>query len=216
MADDLKKSYQAEVETRSGNVRVDGVDFGQRIITVLAVPYESPAQIVYRQELWNEVFSRGSYDGIDPQRRRIPATSVLEVPNEKHENGQLVGRIISADPHRQDGLVSEVKISRTSRGDETLELANDDALSCSVGFMVKNRLDQEFNRDTRTRRIHRAFLDHLAFVATPAYDGARVLAVRSADAEVTDEELQQDGATPLFDKWYDDPIIRWALDRKRD
>lgn len=200
------------VETRSTGVAVDNVDFGQRIITVLSVPYEQPTQVPFQREQWTEVFSRSAFKGIESLTRKIPATSVLEIPAPDHQGARLVGKVISSDPYREEGLISEIKISRTPLGDETLELANDEALSVSIGFMVKNRLDQDLDRQRKTRRINRAFLDHLAFVGQPAYPGARVLAMRS-DGSVEEEDVPVGGLTPRMDDFLNDPILKWAHER---
>jgi hypothetical protein len=58
-----------------------------------------------------------------------------------------------------------------------LTLADEDMLSVSVGFAVRNR-DQVLDRSSMTRRIRRAFVDHPSFVEDAAYPSARVLAVR--------------------------------------
>lgn len=205
------------VETRSAldGVRIDGVDFGQRIITVLAVPYEQPTQVMYRQELYSEVFSRSAFNGIESQTRKIPATAALEIPAPDHKGGRLVGRVIKSDPYGEAGLISEVKISRTPQGDDTLELAADEALWPSIGFMVKNpKFDEQLDRYTKTRRVNRAFLDHLAFVGQPAYEGAKILAVRSAaEAAVLESQQEPFTKTPLMDEFMADPILQWAADR---
>lgn len=69
-------------------------------------------------------------------------------------------------------------MANTPLGNETLELASEDMVSGSVGFGVRGS-DQVL--DKPYRRIKKAFLDHIAFVAAPAYAGARVLAVRDED-----------------------------------
>jgi phage head maturation protease len=205
------------VETRSDGVRIDGVDFGQRVITVLAVPYEQPTQVLFHQELYDEVFARSAFNGIESQTRKIPATAALEIPAANHAGGRLVGRVISSDPYREAGLVSEIKISRTDVGDDTLELAADEALWPSIGFMVKNpRFDQELDRYKKTRRVNRAFLDHLAFVGQPAYDGAKILAMRAAaEGAVFESEQEPLPATPRMDQFLNDPIMQWASERAR-
>ncbi|MCH9816730.1 MAG: HK97 family phage prohead protease [Actinomycetia bacterium] len=199
------------IETRSENVHIDNVDFAQRIITVLAVPYESPTSVPFRHEMWTEVFSRSAFKGIESQTRKIPATTSLSIPAPDHAGAKLVGRVLSSDPYRDAGLISEVKISRTADGDETLELASDEALFPSIGFMIKNpKFDQELDQYTKTRRVNRAFLDHLAFVGQPAYEGAKVLAMRSEDAN-----QPMGSRTPRMDEFLNDPILRWASERVR-
>jgi phage head maturation protease len=63
-------------------------------------------------------------------------------------------------------------------GDETLTLANDGLLDASAGFMPLGP-DGEQWEGTNRRRIQKAYLAHVAFVPEPAYQGARVLSVRS-------------------------------------
>lgn len=207
-----RSAATSQVETRSKGVQIDNVDFAQRIITVLAVPYEHPTTVPFRQEMWTEVFSRSAFNGIESQSRKIPATTSLSIPAPDHVGARLVGRVLSSDPYREAGLVSEVKISRTADGDETLELASDEALFPSIGFMIKNpRFDQELDQYTKTRRVNRAFLDHLAFVGQPAYDGAKVLAMRSDSPQ----QEPQVSSTPRMDEFLNDPVLRWAAERVR-
>lgn len=208
-----RSAMTSQVETRSTGVQIDNVDFAQRIITVLAVPYEHPTKVPFRQEMWTEVFSRSAFNGIESQTRKIPATTSLSIPAPEHVGARLVGRVLSSDPYRDAGLISEVKISRTAVGDETLELASDEALFPSIGFMIKNpKFDQELDQYTRTRRVNRAFLDHLAFVGQPAYEGAKVLAMRS---ESSVEEQPPVSKTPRLDAFLNDPVLRWASERVR-
>jgi phage head maturation protease len=156
------------------------VNTAQRVITILAVPYEQPTKVEYRGELWREVFSRGSFNGFDPaapNARSVPVSAVLKAPAYSHEGAALVGRVISADTSHPDGLLLDTKIAKTPAGDEMLTLANDGCLHPSIGYVSKDA-DTQSDRRTMTRRVNRAFLDHLTYVPTPAYDGARVLGVR--------------------------------------
>lgn len=193
------------VETRTANV--DNVDLDQRIITVIAVPYEQETEIMYRQEIWKEVFTRTAFNGLDPETRRIPV-------NREHNPEHLVGKVIETHPDHNDGLITDVKISHTDRGDETLELARDGVLSASAGFMVKRPADQSLDRRSMTRRIRRAFLDHVALVGAPAYEGAKVLAFRNS----TDSPEAQLSplVTPKLDGFLNDPVFQWACARIGD
>lgn len=207
-----------EVETRSSHVAVDGVNFPERIITLIAVPYEQPTQVVFNRDMWNEVFSRTAFDGLtkwmtDPRARSIPATASLVIPNPDHDNGKLIGRVIEARSGiigTEEGLIAKVKVSVTHDGDDTLQFANDGAVSPSVGFRIMNPAgDQHLDRYTKTRRINRAFLHHLSFVAEPAYSGARVLSVRSVEDPRTANPI----GTPLMDQFINDPVMQWANQR---
>jgi phage head maturation protease len=186
------------VEIRSASMPVLGVQ--QRIITVVAVPYEQPAVVEYRGQLWNELFSRSAFDGIEkrPQRVRV---------NREHVYGDTVGKVIAFYPDRDEGLVAEVKIAATPRGDDTLALAADDCLSSSIGYTVRPS-DQLLDRRVMQRRINKAWLDHLALVESPAYAGADVLDVRVLDRRAAS---RQPLPTPVLDDFLTDPVIRKAL-----
>jgi len=180
----------APIEFRQSNVA--GVNFAQRIIELIAVPYEESALVEYRGEMWNEMFLRGAFDGIEKRPNRVRA-------NRDHDRQRTIGKVVNFWPSRKEGLVAGVRIAQTPLGDETLALADEDCLGASVGFAARGR-DQEFDKPNRIRRIKKAFLDHLAFVPDPAYEGAGVLNVRSA--VLSREEIQameQPLVTPALD-----------------
>lgn len=198
---------RAPIEHRAANV--DAVDFTERIITVIAVPYESPAQVEYRGQTWSEVFSRSAFDGLEHRQGRMPVYSVLKSPVASHDHGggRLVGKVDRVLPDSSAGLLTDLRISKTPAGDETLELAADDALSPSVGFATRGS-DQVLDRSTMTRRINRAFLDHVALLSQPAYAGARVLAVR-ADGQLVEEASLPRLVTPNLDEFVGDPLFSY-------
>lgn len=167
---DTGRQVAPPVEFRTSNVA--DVNRAQRIIEVIAVPYDEEAVIEYRGQLWRESFAPGSFDGIET---RAEQKKVLA--NREHARDKTIGKVVDWWPSRVEGLVAAVRVSETTLGDETLALAEDDVLSASLGFAARNR-DQQFDRKTMTRRILRAFADHLAFTTTPAYTGAGVLNVR--------------------------------------
>jgi HK97 family phage prohead protease len=152
---------------------VDNIDYGQRIVTVVAVPYEEAAQVLYRGEVWNEVFTRGAFSSIMEKPNRIRV-------NRDHDKSRTVGKIMQFIPERQDGLIAEVRVAKTELGDETLSLAAEDCLSASIGFGVLPS-DQILDRQARTRRVNAAILDHLSFVESPAYAGAGIENVRAGE-----------------------------------
>lgn len=182
----------ATVADRSSNVA--GVNFAQRIIELIAVPYDEKAPVEYRGEMWIESFDRHAFDGIEKRPNRVRA-------NRDHDERRTVGKAINFWPSRTEGLVAAVRIAQTPLGDETLALADEDCLSASVRYSVSGR-DVELNRANRSRRVKRAFLEHLAFVASPAYLGAGVLNVRSAMHPLLASELP--------------PLVTPALDELRE
>jgi HK97 family phage prohead protease len=183
----------AAVELRSANVA--GVNFAQRLIEVIAVPWEQEAAVEYRGEMWLERFIRGAFDGVEKRAGRVRV-------NRDHDGRRTVGKVASFYPSRDEGLVASVRIANTPLGDETLALADEDCLGASVGFAVRGS-DQDLDRQTRKRAIRRAFMDHLSFVPDPAYEGAGVLSVRTATPQASD---LQPLVTPELDEvraWFD-------------
>lgn len=217
MSDDraLSTSGKYAVDCRTANL--DNVNFAERIITMIAVPYEEEAPVFYRGGIWKEVFSRTAFHGIEARLtedhpRSIPATALLDVPAppNDHSGARLIGRVTNVYSDRSEGLVLDVRISKTPHGDDTLELAADGAVSPSVGFMAGGS-GQVLDRQTMTRRINRAFLDHVAFVGQPAYTGAQVLSVRQG-GNLTTAALPE-LVTPNLDQIMCDPLIQEIAQR---
>jgi HK97 family phage prohead protease len=174
------------LEVRGGGV-VGSVSFPKRTVTVVAVPYDTAADIVDRDgREYAEQFARGAFNGVQSRTGRIKV-------NRDHDVRRPVGRALELHPSRAEGLVAELRISATALGDETLALADDGVLDASVGFGVKAG-DVEWGAGRRSRTIRRAFLDHIALVADPAYETANVLDVRHVEA------TGPQSATPLLDE----------------
>jgi HK97 family phage prohead protease len=187
-----------------GDATLTDVDAKLRIIDVIAVPWEQETQVMWRGEPWNEVFSRGAFDGLEDHAGRLRV-------NREHTKGDTVGKVVSADTKHAAGLLTRIRIAKTPRGDETLALAEEDMISASVGYFTKSMADVALNKKTRLRRVTRAFLDHLSLVESPAYVGAHVLAVREGP-----QRLPAEGPlieTPALDEIVEDEVIAWA--RKR-
>jgi phage head maturation protease len=165
-----------------------GVDVAERIVDVIAVPWEQQARVRWRGEMWTETFTRGAFPGVEKQLVRV---------NREHVKGDTVGRVLEFDNGHPDGLLARVKVAKTARGDETLALAAEDMISASIGYQTRDEEDVTLDRVRRTRRVHRAVLDHLSLVEDPAFKGAQVLAVRAA--------------TPNLDRVLADPAFREIL-----
>jgi len=174
------------------------VDVKLRLIELIAVPWEQETEVVWRGEKWRELFGRNAFNGLEDSAGRIRV-------NREHTKGDTVGKVVQADPKDTRGLLTRVKIVSTPRGDETLALAEEDMISPSVGYFIKTAGDVDLNKQTRLRRVHRAFLDHLSLVESPAYEGARVLAVRAESQPVVDEGPPP--ARPNLDAMLSDPFI---------
>ena len=177
---------------------IGGVSYPKRIVTLVAVPYDTDAEIVEEDgREYIEQFARGSFDGIQPRTSHIHA-------NRDHDRTKPVGRADKFYPSRREGLVADVKISRTVLGDETLALAEDRVLHSSIKFGAYPD-DIEYSDRGLRRRIKRAFLDHIAFVTEPAYATASVLSVRHRHPSNIGRS-----ETPLLDEilagWADDDL----------
>jgi HK97 family phage prohead protease len=174
------------LEIRS-NGTVGAVSFPRRTVTVVAVPYETDAEIFDGERTYMESFARGAFAGVQTRTNRIKV-------NRDHDHHRPVGKALELHPTRAEGLVAELRISATTLGDETLALADDGVLDASIGFGLKAG-DAEWSDGRRRRTINRAFLDHIALVADPAYDTANVIDVRHHPAGTA----RPQSATPLLD-----------------
>lgn len=194
---------KAPVEIRTAAVA--SIDAEERIVTMIAIPYGQATTVPFRGEVWNEIVERGAFAGIENSSHTYRV-------NRDHDKRRLVGKIVNYYPDREEGLVVDAYISKTDLGDETLQLAKDGVLGASVGMAIRST-DQVLERSngTRTRRIKRAFLDHLALVPDPAYQGAEVLAVRNDT--IVEEELQSPILTPRLDQFSEDPVLSWMFNR---
>ncbi len=193
-----------EILVRNDSVIAD-VNKRQRLIDLIVVPWNQEAEVPWRGEMWRETFERGAFDGIEDHAGRVRV-------NREHNKGDTVGRAVSLDPQAAEGLIGRLKTANTPRGYDTLELAADDMLSASGGFYTKTTTDYQLNRRQMTRRVVRAFLDHIALVESPAYVGARVLAVREDQSGLTIAETPFP-PTPMLDDFQNDEIFTWARQR---
>jgi HK97 family phage prohead protease len=164
------------------------VSFPKRLIELVVMPYESPIYVGWEGRTVRETIARGAFDGIQRRANRVCA-------NVDHNETVpcTIGRAIAFHPGRDEGLVAEVKIAKTPLGDHTLALAADGDLGVSAGFRpMKGGLQWE-GRDAY--RITKAFLKHIAMTPDPAYEDAKVLAVRKVAPSVPSSK------TPNLDQW---------------
>ena len=158
--------------SREQGVETVAVSWPKRTIEVIVTPWEREAIVddYPGRGLVTEVFSRGAYDGIETRPNRVRV-------NRDHVAQRTVGRALAFAPKHERGLVAELKIADTLLGDETLQLAADDCLDASAGWRP---MPGGLRWEGRNRvRVTKAWLGHIALVPEPAYEGARVLAVRA-------------------------------------
>ena len=187
------------------NSTLADVDVKQRLVDLIAVPWEEEADVFWRGELWRESFERGAFDGIETHAGRVRV-------NREHVVGDTVGKVVAFEPSHSVGLWTRVKIAATTRGDDTLALADEDMISASIGYRVNQPDHVDVNKRTRLRRVHKAFLEHLAMCEAPTWAKAEVLAVRADQSplEVMETPLPQ---SPVLDDYQNDEVFQWARQR---
>lgn len=162
------------------SVETVAVSFPKRTIEVIVTPWDREAVVndYPGHGVVTETFSRGAYDGIEKRPNRVRA-------NRDHRPDRVVGKALAFHPKREEGLVAELFIADTPLGNETLQLAADDCLDASAGWRP---MPGGLRWEGKDRvRVTKAWLGHIALVPEPAYDGARVLSVRSDSPEDRDE-----------------------------
>jgi len=147
------------------------VALDKREITLLAVPWEEPASVVWQGARWTETFARGAFADYIATSKKYPRV------NREHRKGATVGKIMLLE-ETDRGLVAVIKVAKTEAGEEALNLALEDMVSASIGYRTNSDLDAIVNRAAKTRRVLRASLDHLSLVEDPAFENASVLDVR--------------------------------------
>jgi phage head maturation protease len=157
---------------------VAGVSFPTRTVELVVMPYETETMIAEQGRVFTEIVSRSAFDGIESRNGKVRA-------NRDHDVTRTVGRAVAFHPGRSEGLVAEIRISRTELGEETLVLADDGVLDASAGFAPMRGPDgrmvpgAEVWESRERRRLNRLYLGHIALTPEPAYETARVLAVRT-------------------------------------
>jgi len=173
------------------------VRYADRIIELVAIPYDNDAAALVHGRAVVESFAPGSFAGVERRANRVKV-------NRDHDPHRTIGRAFALHPSRTEGLVAELRIAQTILGDETLALAEDHSLEASVGF-APMRGGEHWLENRSRRRITKAFLEHIGMVPEGAYNG-RVLSVRSAAAAPLEQATPV--ATPNLDE-----ILAWFEQR---
>jgi HK97 family phage prohead protease len=203
-----------EVEFRQAEIAA--INYPKRTIELIVMPYEKEtANAVVNGRPVTEIVSRGAFDGVEQR------TSQIRV-NRDHNISDVVGKTIALHPSREEGLIAELRIFTHERGEETLILADEGGLDASAGFALMRKggmtgpiVPRAEVWETRDRRrLNHLFLHHIAMTPDPAYEDARVLAVRAAVSVQDAPEAVE--ATPNLDRLQ---VERWRaqmadLDRR--
>jgi uncharacterized protein len=141
-----------------------------RTLAGLAMPYGTETRI----GRYTERFVYGAFADARPED--VPLLAV-------HDHESLpIGRALTLT-ETPAGLEAELRISQTRFGDDVLELVKDGAATgLSVGFVP---VEDRWNRErTMVERV-KARLMELSITAFPAYQDARIMAVRAGEPELT-------------------------------
>lgn len=176
-----------------------GVNFPTRTIELIVMPYEREAMVAYQGRMIREIVATGAFDGIERRANRVRV-------NRDHDVTRTVGRAVRFWPSREEGLVAAVRIAQTQLGDETLQLADEEILDASAGFLPMPGGETWQGRSVR--RLTKLWLGHIAMTPDPAFEEARVLAVRSQERI---EEAAENPRTPNLE------IVKgWSLQARYD
>ena len=177
---------RGEIEIRTATV--EAISYPERVVDLLVAPYDEWTPVEYRGRVVEESFAPGAFGAIRNRARKF-------LVNMEHDPTRWVGTVLDLDGANERGLRASVKIRRNPEGDQVLDDCADGLLGASIGMAVDPTTGQTI--DAARRRIHKAYLDHVALTATPAYVGAEVLEVRTAPVV---ELALPAGATPLLDR----------------
>jgi len=175
MTDTLSRAFAGDLEVRASG---DG-----RIIGGIVVPYERTARVSDGGPSYSEQFQRGAFSKTLSERG-----DRVKFLSQHNARTNPLGTAIK-DSWRDDaaGLYGEFRVSKTQAGDEALELVRDGALdSFSVGFTP---VKHEKRSGTVVRTEVR--LNEVSLVTFPAYEDARVLAVREALAAFGEDDTEE-------------------------
>lgn len=149
---------------------ITDVGYPDRTIELIAVPYDEWTPVEYNGRVVEESIAPGAFGAVTNRARKFTV-------NLEHDPDRWIGTVLEMRTADPKGLRTRLKIRRSPEGDQTLDDAADGLLGASVGMAVSP--DHQRWEGTSRRRILKAFLDHVALTATPAYVGAEVLEVRT-------------------------------------
>ncbi|AYJ47510.1 HK97 family phage prohead protease [Rhodococcus sp. P1Y] len=160
-------------------LRSDDVD--ERIISGIAAPFDSPAEINSYEGQFTETIRYGAFRKTIAERgERVKLLGL-------HDRSRMpLGRAVLLE-ERAEGLYAEFRVSRTQSGDEALELVRDGSLDhLSIGFRP---ISEVWDRTRTKRTLTEVALAEVSLVLEGAYgDAAAVTGSRSADTHTLTSE----------------------------
>lgn len=152
-----------EMRRRSYEIRAVA-DGDGRTITGLAVPYETETEIIPG---FREKIARG-------------AINLDTMPALFYRHSEPIG-VITAMSEQADGLMIEARVSDTALGRDAATLARDGAIkSLSIGFFERDYTDTTTEDGATLRTQTSIDLREISLVPVPAYEDAKITAVREA------------------------------------
>lgn len=141
----------------------------QRILAVRCVPY---GKATLKAGPRPERFRYGAFAGATDNAGRI------RLRDADHTRGRLPVGVAQRLEERADGLYGEFRFYNTPEGRAAVEnVAAGVYAGVSVGFFADDAPVVDGVREVRAAKLH-----HLALCEEPAYEDAKILALRSADA----------------------------------
>lgn len=181
-----------EMHRRSYEVRAVADDDG-RTITGLAVPFDTETEIIPG---FREKIARG-------------AVNLDTMPALFYRHSEPIG-VITAMSEQADGLMIEARVSDTALGRDAATLARDGAIKClSIGFFEREYTDEITDDGATLRTQHSIDLREISLVPVPAYEDAKITAVREAQTPTTPTTNTK--GTPMTDQ-----ITRADIDELAD
>ena len=169
MTDHIIRTFAGDL-----TVRADGTG---RTIAGIVVPFDVEARVSDGGRPYTERFRRGSF--ARTIKHRGDRVKLLM----QHDSAEPIGKAVEL---REDatGLYGEFRVSSVPTGDQALELVRDGVLdSFSVGFAP---IQHEQDGDVTVRT--EVALREASLVTFPAYEDARVLAVRAYVDSLPEDE----------------------------
>lgn len=172
MTEHITRAFAGEL-----HIRADGEG---RTISGIVTPFEREARVSDGGRPYSERFRRGAF--ARTIKHRGDRVKLLL----QHNSHEPIGRAVAL---REDaaGLYGEFRVSSVPAGDQAIELVRDGVLdSFSVGF---SPIQHERDGDVVVRT--EVALREASLVTFPAYEDARVTALRQAIDGMNDDEREE-------------------------
>lgn len=155
-------------------------DDGGYILHGRLAVYNTPVQIGHRH--WEQIAPGAFTHTIEHDFDQIRLTD-LHVKG-AHKTHQPMGKPISFDD-QPDALYGTFQLANTTRARDTKALYDTGVVTgLSVGYDIQHTRTRAY-RNGQLSTTTQATLDHIAFVAKPAYKDAQVLAIRNQPDQPT-------------------------------